>query len=90
MLAPSLADPISVLRLTPSSMTRVENSSPTTTATAMMTIAVLVFAPRMFLATSAEEFRIDSPLFSILRPKALSAVGGRNVFHCCELKHIRQ
>jgi hypothetical protein len=65
-------------------MTRVENSSATTTATAMMTIAVLVFAALILRAISAEEFRIDSPLFSILRPKALSEVGGRNVFHCCE------
>src|SRR5712664_2862386 len=69
MSAPSLADPISVLRLTPSSITRVENSRPTTTATAMMTIAVLVFAALMLRATSAVEFRKDTPLFSNLRPK---------------------
>jgi hypothetical protein len=42
-------------------MTSVENSSPTTTATAMMTIAVLDFAALILRATSAEEFRRNSP-----------------------------
>ena len=71
MSAPSLADPSSVLRRTPISITRVEKRSPTTTATAIMVMTVLTRAALRFLAIRAEAFRNSHPLFSRYKPRAL-------------------
>ena len=71
MSAPSLADPNSVLRRTPISMTRVEKRSPTTTATAIMIMAVLTRAALRFLAISAEAFSEFHPPFRRYKPRAL-------------------
>ena len=61
MSAPSLAEPISVLRRTPISMTKVEKRRPTTTATATMIMTVRTRATLRFLDISAEAFSGDHP-----------------------------
>src|SRR5438445_10051140 len=86
MSAPSLADPNSVLRRTPISMTRVEKRSPTTTATAIIMMTLLTRAALRFLRIRADAFTKGHPSFSRCKIKGAMATNALGVFHRYESK----